>query len=286
MATSSLRFEHVFRDADRDRFQAVEMTRARQSIETALETKEFSRIMDTTASYEKMMNTCIASLHDRSHRTALAHQPCFTWTFEKTFTSPCWYFELMGVLRLRYDHQRAEATRLAQEDLNTSKKTLDLALATAIKAQNIVDKWLWKAPDVPKWCQRVWWDAQKLETEAYRAMAILQHCEGLEETHPEQLLNAACMAEDKATEAASTWPTSTSLAAIEIARVRKAWWKAHVLWEQGEYGNAIGLLSTWKDVAYNKSVWNKPLEWNNVLHDWNRENNTVHYQKVTTLASI
>lgn len=286
MTTSSIRFEHVFRDADRDRFKAVEMTRARQAVLTALETKKFSRIIDTSTAYEKMLSHCITSLHDRSHRTALAHQPCFTWTFEKKATSPCWYFELMGLLRLRYKHQRAEATRLASEDLTASKKMLDLALGTTEKGCKTIRKWLWKAPNVPVWCQTAWWNAQKTETEAYRALAILQHCEGLEDTRPEQLLNAANMAEDKATEAASTWPSEASLSAIEMARVRKAWWKAHVLWDQGEYGNAIGLLSAWKSTKLANNIWNKPLEWNHVLHDWNRENNSVHYQKVTTPVSI
>lgn len=286
MSTSAIRFEHIFRDADRERFHAVDLTRARQGILTALETENFERVKDTCIGYENILSNCIATLHNRTHRTVLAHQPCFTWTFDGTSTSPCWYFEWLGVIRLRYEHMRAQATRLAADDFNAAKKMLDLTMTAAKLGRDVVAKWLWKSPKTPAWCHGTWWDAQLAETEAYRALSILQHCEGLEETRPEQLLNAASLAEEKATKAASTWPTEASLNAIEISRQRKGWWKAHVLWDTEKYGEAIGLLRAWKDTSTVTNVWNKPLEWDAVLHDWNRENSSVYYHKVTTPATI
>ena len=284
MKTTALRFEHIFRDADISRYKAVDMTRARDAFITAQKTDN-TRAIEFINTYEALLSNAVNTMHDRAHRTALEYQPCFEWN---NHVSPCWYFEWTSLLSLKYRLQRQSASALFEEQkYQEAKEKLVDALQTSKHAKEIIStKWLWRAPNVPTWCKMTWWDAQHAETNSMRAMSIYLHCEKLEGATMQQLYGAASKAEEYATEAACAWPTETSLSTIEHARVKKAWCKAHMLWEDEQYGAAIGLAKAWSKVTPNPLVGISPTEWTDIIHDWTHENNTVHYQKITTPTTI
>jgi hypothetical protein len=284
MKTTALRFEHIFRDADINRYKAVDMTRARDAFITAQKTDN-SRAIECITTYEALLSTAVSKMHERTHRTTLEHQPSFEWNGH---VSPCWYFEWTSLLSLKYHLLREQATYLFQEEKYQDAKTkLVDALQTSTRARDIIStKWLWRSPNMPTWCKVTWWDAQHAESNSMRAMSIYLHCEHIEDATMQQLYSAVSKAEEYATEAACAWPTEISLATIEHARVKKAWCKAHLLWEDEQYGAAIGLAKAWSKVTPNPLPGISPTEWDNIIHDWTHENNTVHYQKITTPATI
>ena len=284
---SPLRFEHIFRDADVNRYNAVVMTRTRDAF-IASKDVGIEQGVQSSLAYEKVLKTTIQQLHERSHRTTLEHQPHFEWEFEGTkYASPCWYFEWVSLVRARYELQRAQAqAHIAEESFSAAKKSYAVAVESATAANAILSKWLWRAPHVPLWCQRHWWDAQEAECNALRAMCILSHCEKLEDATPRQLYGAASKIEDYATEAATLWPTDTALRAIDYGRIHKAWWKSHLLWEDDQHGAAIGLATAWSSIPFTPLEGFHAPAWENIIHDWTHENNTVHYDKITTPTSI
>jgi len=284
MNTRALRFEHIFRDADIQRYKAVEMTRARDAFLTAQNT-DSARTIALMNTYESLLSNAITLMHERAQRTSLEHQPCFEWSGHN---SPCWYFEWVSMLALKYETQRKRALSLFEEAKHQdAKEQLVDALETSQRAKEIIStKWLWRSPNVPKWCKTAWWDAQHAETNSMRALSIYLHCEHLDGVTMQQLYGAASKVEDYATQAACTWPTEISLSAIEHARVKKAWCKAHILWEDEEYGAAIGLAKAWSKVSIEALPGVSPTKWTDIIHDWTHENNTVHYQKITTPTTI
>lgn len=281
--TVALRFEHIFRDSDRERYRAIEMTRARDALITALNT-DSTHVIDASTSYEALLSSAIKAMHQRAHRTSLEHQPSFEWNGH---VSPCWYYEWTSVMYARYHAQREQASALFEgQSYQDAKQMLVNALESVSRAKDILSTWVWQAPKQPSWCRQAWWDAQEEETKAMRAMSIYLHCENLEEATMQQLYGASSKAEEHATTAASIWPTSQSLAMIENARVKRAWCKAHLLWDEGQYGAAIGLAQAWSDISFESLAGVARPEWEHIIHDWSHENNTVHYQKISTPTSI
>jgi len=288
MSTQALRFEHIFRDADLQRYKAVEMTRARDAFITAQET-DVQRAIESACTYENMLARTIHTLHERAQRTSLEHQPCFEWKIHETsYQSPCWYFEWISLLCTKYMLQRDKAVALFEEQkYQEAKDELVRAVDTCTRAKDILQtQWVWRAPNSPKWCKTTWWDAQREETHAMRALSIYLHCEHMDGATMQQLYGAISKAEEYATQAACLWPSKVSLEAIENTRVKKAWCKAHLLWAEEQYGAAIGLAKAWSGVKYNMLKGMTPTEWSSIIHDWSHENNTVHYQKITTPTSI
>lgn len=285
--TTPLRYEHIFRDADVDRYNAVEMTRTRDAFRTAQDSDP-QRAVDTSKTYETLLKHAILTMHQRSHRTSLEHQPSFEWTFDgKHHASACWYFEWMSILTARYRYQRSVAdAHMTKKDFTNAKQSYTAASELISHAQEVLASWVWKSPQMPFWCQSAWWQAQEAEAHAFRALAILSHCEHIEDATTQQLYGAACKVEEYATSAACLWPTEASLRTIEVARVKRAWNKAHLLWEEGQYGAAIGLAKAWSNVKYERVDGVSEPTWDAIIHDWTHENNAVHYQKITTPTSI
>ena len=283
MRSAPIRFEHVFGSSDISRYRAVELTRKRDSMLTALQTSS-SMALEQVQSYESALSKTVRMLHDRSHRTSLQHQPCFAWN---EYESPCWYFEWSGVLETAYQLQLEQGRKsAAEQDFVGAKAHLDAALATLKRRRKVVDKWLWKHPDAPLWTTQAYVKAQTKFAKALRAMTILRHCENVEEATSEQLYNAAMNIETLAHTAGSLVPDEATLELLEQGRVLRAWWKAHCLWDAGEHGAAIGLATAWKGVSVAKTSWYASPEWDAKLHDWRHDNDNIYYEKITTPTSI
>lgn len=276
-----LRFEHIFQSADIRRYSAVELTRKRDAFLA-------TGTLEQAQSYESALSKAIRQMHDRSHRTSLAHQPCFSWTVEgATHDSPCWYYEWSGITHAMTGlHLAVAQEAFADKDYQRAKNVLEGLEKHLLRRKSILKRWMWQTPQTPLWCRSAFVGGQLHLVRAYRALAILHYCAGLEQATPDQLYSAACNAEKHAVHAAGLCPLVPALDLIEQSRVHRAWWRAQCLWEEGAHGAAIGLATAWSQLEVPASAWFLKPDWASALHDWHHDNNNVYYEKITTPTTI